>query len=40
MKNAQPDMSIESTHHHNVSIKQKNINMNFLREGNDFSYYA
>lgn len=38
--NARRDMSIESTQRHNVSIKQKNINMKFVRESNDFSHYA
>ena len=33
-------MSIESTQRHNVSIKQKNIKMKFVRESNDFSHYA
>jgi hypothetical protein len=31
---------MESTQRHNVSIKQNNINMKFVRESNDFSHYT
>lgn len=40
MNTAPMDMSMGSTQRHNVSIKQKNVNMKLVRESHDFSQYA